>query len=362
MTRPCRRVWILCILVVALAATFLVFIAAESPAIMPANRQQVLFLMRSDKARSYGQFGSQMQCFMDLLLAVRGGPHQLVEPVFFIQPRNNTAYELAGPGARGDHFLGTAAIPWSSWLDMGQLERFLHQTPLPWQDAPPHIDLLLSTLNECSDGVTTTTTYQQRVFRIIRCQRVPTGLGMEAWRRLLTLHANFTVAIDAYGGDMWPQSIRWRDAHPKLWREALSAVRFSADIERVAAAYAPTHTCLHWRRGDRAHAEMSDYGLRYWERAAPQRIAQHMARGTFIMTNSGNQGERNLLSAAGGRFLEADVFPHWHDELKRLGVEMSICMASAGFVALGSEYWDCSTPSRLIIDWRAERNVTYLWK
>jgi hypothetical protein len=340
------------------------FFQQHAPPPPPPNR--VYILMYTHLAQRYGQCGSQVQAMMDILAAVKGGSRVLVEPVFIIQPRNNTAYEL-NVGSKAHYLLGTAAVRWSQWLSLERLQQFMGATIAPWQhddddDKPTHIDLLLTTGGNCVAGPAN---FQMRPFIVGACQRVPVGKGLARWRRILEAAPQPVIGIELVTGEMFPEGIRWRDRNPTLWFNTLSAFEHSDEIKQMAVRQRPhpsPYACLHWRRGDRAHAEMSDYGRHYWQRSHPRRIQElvrrQVGRTLFIMTNSGNQAERNSLKPAA--FLAPSVYPHWEDELKRLGVEMEICIRADAFIAIGADYWQSSTPSRLIIDWRRGVNVSFL--
>jgi hypothetical protein len=85
-----------------------------------------------------------------------------------IQPRNNTVYEMA-LGTAQDHFLGTAAVKWRDWFDINHFGSFLGAALIPWDEAQPDIDLLLTTLNDCETGIVS---FQMRDFNVKRCQKV----------------------------------------------------------------------------------------------------------------------------------------------------------------------------------------------
>ena len=72
-------------------------------------------------------------------------------------------------------------------------------------------------------------------------------------------------------------------------------------------------TCF-LRRGDRSNAEMKDYGVLYWQRSSPQRIAELVhAERLFVMTNSGSKTDRDYLREnANAIFLPPDVFSDWY--------------------------------------------------
>ncbi len=331
-------------------------------------RTRLYVLVRTTDVRSYGQAGTQIQAIMDVLAMLSGlsaaaSQWQLVEPVFMIQPRNSTAYEMA-LGTAHDHFLGTAAVRWSQWLDLRHLGDFLGYLPLPWEQAASRIDLLLTTTSRCPRGAIN---FQHKQLYVSQCREVEMGKGLAHWQMLLNTSTAKAIALDLRSGDVFPERIKWRDSHRELWDRVLGAFRFSPDIISTASKHAPPHpyTCVHWRRGDRANAEMSDYGKAYWQRSSPQSLVaqlQGMPR-VFVMTNSGNPAERDYLATHArmrALFLQPSVYPAWKDELKRLAVEMQICIDADHFMAIGADYWDSPTPSRLIIDWRHGINVTFM--
>jgi hypothetical protein len=326
----------------------------------PHSGKKVFVLMVLSHARLYGQCGTQIQTLLDVFASMLGSSRAIVEPMFVIQPRNNTAYEL-DPNSHETHFLGTASVPWSSWLDVKHLEETSGLIVLP-AVGENTVDIMLST-EGCNGANGEEIEFQYGKLKVLKCNQVSKNLNIEVWRKMLKDAPERTVGIlvkpdEMFGSHMWRDDANLRP----LWMRMISAFKINSEVANIAARFAPPHPykCCHWRRGDRGHAEMREYGKQYWGLSAPDKIAKLIDGKFFVMTNSGNESEKSYLEKHGAEFLPSDIFTDWRQELQRMGVEMKICIDSDVFIAAGADFWGSSTPSRLIIDWRGNKLTQFL--
>ena len=135
-----------------------------------------------------------------------------------------------------------------------------------------------------------------------------------------------------------------------------------------AAQEAGAHVFVaaHWRRGDRGHAEMGEYGQLMWNLSEPHVFACNLnhlldqtpgARFVFVASNSGTEADVALLREhirAPVRMLrDVGLLGGWKHEYEALVAEMFVCAQASAFLAAGaSEYYLASSISRIIMRMR----------
>ena len=129
---------------------------------------------------------------------------------------------------------------------------------------------------------------------------------------------------------------------------------------------AQVFVAAHWRRGDRGHAEMGEYGQMMWNLSEPHVFACNLnhlldrtpeAKFVFVASNSGTEADIALLreqTRAPVRMLrDVGLLGGWKHEYEALVAEMFVCAQASAFLAAGaSEYYLASSISRIIMRMR----------
>ncbi len=168
--------------------------------------------------------------------------------------------------------------------------------------------------------------------------------------------------ISAMGSPQWKQDSRLDYA------SVAAAWEWNDDVVAKSTRFVSSHfghgpfLAVHWRRGDRGHAEVGQWGQYYWHLSRVSNVIQRVRSimnqssisRVFIATNSGSRAElAELLAATSG--VVYDGLSGIENELQRVAVEMHICSVSTAFLAAGNSFWLSSSISRTIMETRQRR-------
>ena len=141
--------------------------------------------------------------------------------------------------------------------------------------------------------------------------------------------------------------------------------------EGIGSKSGGRYIAAHWRRGDRAHPEMGQYGREVHKLSSPRNFALNLNKimkktgieVALVATNSGTRTDidivRNLTKGTVVLLRDLHVFDSWKEEFEALVTEMFLCVGANYFLASGIgepdqtqhwfQFWSSSTISRFIL-------------
>lgn len=126
---------------------------------------------------------------------------------------------------------------------------------------------------------------------------------------------------------------------------------------------------VHWRRGDRGHAERGNAGSLDWKMSEPANLSKRIcevvkaenASFVFLLTNAGTQSDIDAVLHTSctpdqrGQIVflfPANILRDWRHEQHRMVVEQTIAVEGRAFLASGVDFWKSSAVSRFILERR----------
>jgi hypothetical protein len=171
--------------------------------------------------------------------------------------------------------------------------------------------------------------------------------------------------LSAMGSPQWKEDTRLDYAAvAAAWEWNDAVIEESRRFVLEHFGHAP-FLAVHWRRGDRGHAEVGQWGQYYWRISGVSNVIERIrsimnqssVSRVFIATNSGSPTElAELLAATSG--VTYHSLSGIGNELHRVAVEMNICSLSTAFLAAGNTFWMASSISRTIIETRQRRGLS----
>jgi hypothetical protein len=345
----------------------------------------------------YGeQMSQQTFAQMELLYITKHYLHRdFMEPVFAATPRDIWQFELDFKSNIFNaplHLLEPFAAPSSTFWDLEKLSAYHPLVPYSRLIARDRIlDQLIifydtgevltdkDGKSRCRPGPAFLEFWgQEWLIKRIDCQLVPPR-GVDSYTRAL----KSLIQPDALVVGVSVRRGRTGDTpyYPQFWDDYFE-MRKGQVANQEISQYAnqlierwfgkEPFLGVHWRRGDRGHAEMANWGRCYWEWSQPGQISNRLCeilqerniRHVFIATNSGSPEDRARVLATTCigfkpdiHYLPEDVYPynktHTRDELKRMMTEMHINIQATAFLSSGmgaNQFYSAATPGRTTME------------